>query len=92
MPQRKLTPTSIIESTFATVDRNRDNHIDIPEFVYFSVNSLPKEISLIDMNESLKVMKLFDENNDDKLCVREFKELLKNEFSLENENQTNKFL
>lgn len=85
MPQRKLTSTSIIESTFASVDRNKDGLIDIPEFVYFTVNSLPKEVSLMDMNESLKVMKLFDENNDDKLSSRELKELFKNDFSLFND-------
>lgn len=58
-------------------DRNKDGQIDIPEFVYFTVTSLPKEISLYDMNESLKVMKLYDEDNDDKLTSQEFKELLK---------------
>ena len=31
------------------------------------------------MNESLKIIKLYDENNDDKLSPREFKELLKPE-------------
>lgn len=82
MPQRKLTPNSIIESTYVNVDRNRDGLIDIPEFVYFAVNSLPKEMNLSDMNEALKVMKLFDENNDDKMSLRELKELLKNDFSL----------
>jgi len=82
VPQRKLTPNSIIESTYVNVDRNRDGLIDIPEFVYFAVNSLPKEMNLSDMNEALKVMKLFDENNDDKMSLRELKELLKNDFSL----------
>lgn len=61
---------SIIESAFSVADRSKDGQIDIPEFVYFTVNSLSKSIGLQDMNESLKVMKLFDENNDDKLSAR----------------------
>jgi hypothetical protein len=31
---------------------------------------LPKEIGLQDMNEALKVMKLYDENYDDKLSIK----------------------
>jgi Ca2+-binding EF-hand superfamily protein len=79
VPQRKLTIISIVEALFTTADRNKDGLIDIPEFVYFSINNLPKEISLNDMNEALKVMKLFDENNDDKLSSKEFTELLRPE-------------
>lgn len=44
------------------------------------MTSLPKEMCLTDMNEALKVMKLYDENNDDRLTSREFKELLKPDF------------
>ena len=49
IPQRKLTSTSITESAFAVADRNKDGHIDIPEFVFFTVNGLPKNIALKDM-------------------------------------------
>ena len=68
--ETKLTVQSIIEASFTLADRNNDSQIDIPEFVYFSVNSLPSNLALKNMNESLKVMKLFDENNDDKLSIR----------------------
>lgn len=68
--QTKLTAQSIIEASFTLADRNNDSMIDIPEFVYFSVSSLPKNLALKNMNESLKVMKLFDENNDDKLSLK----------------------
>lgn len=77
IPPKKLTFLSIIESSFAIADRNKDGLIDIPEFVYFTVNNLPKDMGLDDMNESIKIIKLFDDNNDDKLSSREFKELLK---------------
>ncbi len=38
MPPRKLTLVSIIESSFAIADRNKDGLIDIPEFVYCNSN------------------------------------------------------
>ena len=49
IPQRKLTAISIIESAFTAADRNNDGHIDIPEFVFFTVNGLPANIALVDM-------------------------------------------
>ena len=60
---------SVIEATFDMADRNQDGHLDIREFVYFAIN-LPKEVGLKDMNESLKLIKLFDDNNDDKLSLK----------------------
>ena len=58
-----MTLQSIIEASFTLADRNNDSMIDIPEFVYFSVNSLPNNIGLKNMNEALKVIKLYDEGN-----------------------------
>ena len=71
--EKKLTLVSIIEASFTVADKNKDGEIDIREFVYFVVNNLPKEIRLKDMNEALKMVKLYDENNDDKLSPRGIK-------------------
>lgn len=77
IPPRKLTALSIIEALFGAADKNRDGVIDVPEFAFFMVNSLPKEYQLADMNEALKVLKLYDDNNDDRLNALEFKQLFR---------------
>lgn len=77
IPPRKLTALSIIEAIFGSADRNEDGFIDVSEFAFFTVNTMPQEYSLPNMNESLKVLKLFDENNDDRLNPIEFKELFR---------------
>ncbi|CAF0881130.1 unnamed protein product [Brachionus calyciflorus] len=77
IPPRKLTALSIIEAMFRSADRNEDGVIDVPEFAFFSVNALPKEYCLADLNEALKVLKLYDDNNDDRLNAKEFKDLFR---------------
>lgn len=77
IPPRKLTALSIIEAIFGAADKNSDGIVDVPEFALFTMNTLPIEYRLSDMNEALKVLKLYDDNNDDKLNPQEFKQLFR---------------